>query len=216
MAGFEQVGCGVKIWLIALGLLSISRAAMAQDVDRTQFSNDALQLARALVPPISEARLTSLADGLAVQIRNTHLAYRGQGCDQHVAACRAAADEVARDAAPAIAEQQREARARSVAIIFSSQMSEADIRSSLGFLKSSSGQKFATAVAASNDFRSLPQAAQLRLTEQMLTPSASAISISTLAERFYDRTRGLPRGPALLAPPAPFMPSKPKSVGHLP
>ncbi len=194
----------MKFGATAIGtMLAISSASLSAVPAP---SSSAVALAEAMIGPVDSARTATVAAGLAKNILGVQLAYRGPGCEPALAACRAAAEEVAREAAPVVAAEARNGQVKRMAMIFDATMDAGAMKDSIDFLKTASGRQFATAMMRGSDIRTLPADVLARLAEMSIMPR-SETRLSTLAEQFYDRTRNLPRQTRSMAPPPP-MPSR--------
>ena len=167
-------------------------------------SRSALALAEAVVGPTDPKSLEEIADRLIADILGARLASRGPGCDQRLPACRAAAEAIARESAPAFAAQARRQRVRVMAFVFDARMMPEAIERSVTFLDTKAGRGFASAVADLSDGRRLPEPLRTQIFELSMSGAMPEdVSVATLAGRLHDRTRDLPRGAPLIAPPPP-------------
>ncbi len=145
------------------------------------------------------------AAALSNRLLHTVEASRGARCDPQVPECRAAADRIAHEAAPALIAERREAAARMVAVIFDDSMTPEEMRAAAAFAATPAGRSFARAVSLAADPGAAPPALQQRLMVALARPG---MGDGRLLERFYDETKQLPRA-RLVAPPPP-MPSPPR------
>lgn len=184
--------------------------AQAPATPATPPSPAALELAHALGGwsgiadnTVEEARAT-----LARKLLTTHPAWRGAGCDPGNQGCRAAAERIAAEAAPALIASRRAVADGMLAIMLQERMSADQIRAATAFVGTPAGKALAAALLDAGRPTRLPPATQQRVMAVMA--EAGALNDRTLLERFFDETKSLPRGRAPMAPPPPVSSPAPR------
>ena len=166
-----------------------------------QPSAEALALARSLGPigwVQAAPDLGEFTEALTGRLLNTQLAARGPGCEAQDPRCRAAAQRLAREAAPARMAALRAVRVKLVAYMIEDRLKPDEIAAAQAALATPGGAALQQAFAAAADPSRLSpetmQRAQLMMGVE--TPSET-----DLLERFYDATRDLPRTQRRIPPP---------------
>lgn len=187
-------------------------AAIAQGAAPAPPSAAALALARAAsdIPPMPAALRQAEAQ-LVYRLMNT-LTRRGPGCDALVPACRAAAERIARDAAPATLAARRALRDGWRAIVIDETMTPDEIAAAMRFAATPAGRSFMRALTVLEKPDEASPALQQRLARAMMA-GRDARDDERLFDRFFEATASLPRRklPPVPPPPRPSPPpaSKP-------
>lgn len=163
----------------------------------------AVALAHALGgwPGIADTTVEQARGTLARKLLSTHIAWRNVGCDPENDGCRAAAERIAAEAAPAVVASRRSVADRMLAIMLEERMSADEIRAAAGFVGTSAGKAMAAALLDAGHPARLPPAMQRRVMAVMA--EAGAVNDRALLDRFFDETKSLPRRAAPIAPPPP-------------
>ena len=200
-----------KVLATAFLLGAVPGSAMAQtSAVPSDVSPGALELAHALHDQsITPETLDDAARPLASNLLGAQAAWRGPSCDPAVAACRGAAERIARDLAPQLVAARRKMRDRLLAVIIDGTMEPADIVRSLAFVRTPAGKALAAVMATMDSptaLASLPVHLREKVAEQMMRPPP-AFREREVFDRFYDETRDLPRVKNLRVPPPPPAPT---------
>jgi hypothetical protein len=169
----------------------------------------AMELA-ALIPPGQDPSFARSRASIERDIRSRLLGTwtsRGAGCDPANAECRAIADEMAK----AFVETELDYHRRRAQLVYAYRlgdlMTEAQMRESSRFLRTASGRKLAE-VLESLATSPIDPARSRQIAERLAV--ALPQPRNDYADRFFERTKHLPRRPVPV-PPAPPRPNPPHS-----
>lgn len=196
-----------RLVLAVLAASSAPASAFAQAAPLVvQPSAEALALARSLGPigwGQAAPDLGEFTEGLTDRLLNTQLAARGPGCEAQDPRCRAVAQRLAREAAPARMAALRAVRVKLVAYMIEDRLKPDEIAAAQAALATPGGAALQQAFAAAADpSRLSPETMQ----RAQLMMGAETPSETDLFERFYDATRDLPRTQRRI--PSPPMPTR--------
>lgn len=159
--------------------------------------------------PFDPAVLKRTEEGLASNLLTTIPAWRGAGCDPQLPACRAAAERIAHEAAPAALAARRDLSDRILALVIDETMTADEIGAASRFAGTPAGRSFARVLLLIGNPSAIKPGLSQKLASAVMSAPA-ALRQREMINRFHDDTAGLPRRSLPLAPPPP-QPSPPTS-----
>lgn len=188
-------------------MIAFLLAIAAQVTAPVEPSAAALALAKTTRDEAFDPAIVKRAEeGLAVTLFTTIPAWRGAGCDPQLPACRAAAERIAREAAPAVLAARRDLSDQVLAIVIDDAMTPEEIGAATRFAQTPAGRSFGRALLLLGNPSAVTPGLSQKLAQVMMT-APRAIEQRALIDRFYDATASLPRRTLPLAPPPPQPPA---------
>ena len=152
--------------------------------------------------------ITDIEKALQERMLTTHAAWRGPRCDPNYVECRAAAEQIAKRLAPAVAQRNREL-AEDYAASVLGELTIPQQQAAVAFFNSEAGK----AVAAKLPFVFYPLNDPKRAEAAfMRSQTANPDPTRGMIDAFYDATVSLPRAKPLSVPRPPISPSPPPQV----